>query len=262
MPERLLFQDADGRVLTTRDLEALTGQVDWQIRGSHTVPAEAVRLHEEARAAGARGDYDRALALLDAAHALAPGWPYPVYDAAFTYLLQGDTDTAERCYAEVDRLAPRGFFTCKTALDSLRRERAGELPAGFCRAFASLESLGDPPRKQAILEGMVARFPAFAPAWKELAVLLDDAGDRLRAIGSGLKASPDAETRGMLLINKALVLHQRGELGAAVAILGELALDPASTLTTQTLAKATLAQVIDWRAAAGGSLSSGRHGTA
>lgn len=245
MPERLVFQDAAGRVLTTRDLEAFTGQVDWQINGGHTVPTDAVRLHEEARAAGARGEYERALVLLDAAHARAPGWPYPVYDAAFTYLLQGDTDTAERCYAEVDRLAPRGFFTCKTTLDCLRRERAGELPAGFCKAFTALESLGDLARKKAVLDGIVARHPGFAPAWKELASVLDDSADRLRAIERGLEAAPDPETRGMLLLNKALVLNQRGERGAAIAILGDLALDPASTLATETLAKATLAQLID-----------------
>ena len=245
MAERLVFQDAAGRVLTTRDLEVFTGQVDWQINGGHTVPTDAVRRHEEARAAGARGEYDRALVLLDAAHALAPGWPYPVYDAAFTYLLQGDTDTAERCYAQVDRLAPRGFFTCKTTLDCLRRERAGELPAGFCRAFTTLESLGELPRKKAVLESLVARFPGFAPAWKELAALLDDPGDRLRAIERGLAAGPDPETRGMLLLNKALVANQLGDRAAAIAILGDLALDPASTLATETLAKATLAQVIE-----------------
>jgi tetratricopeptide (TPR) repeat protein len=244
MAERLVFQDAAGRVLTTRDLEEFTGQVDWQINGGHTVPTDAVRRHEEARAAGARGEYERALVLLDAAHALAPGWPYPVYDAAFTYLLQGDTDTAERCYAQVDRLAPRGFFTCKTTLDCLRRERAGQFPGGFCKAFTTLESLGDLPAKKAILEGIVARFPGFAPAWKELAALLDDPGDRLRAIESGLGAEPDPETKGMLLLNRALALDQRGERGAAIAILGDLALDPASTLATETLAKATLAQVI------------------
>jgi tetratricopeptide (TPR) repeat protein len=245
MAEHLVFQDAAGRVLTTRDLEEFTGQVDWQINGGHTVPANAVRRHEEARAAGARGEYDRALVLLDAAHALAPGWPYPVYDAAFTYLLQGDTDTAERCYAQVDRLAPRGFFTCKTTLDCLRRERAGELPAGFCRAFTTLESLGELPRKKAVLESLVARFPGFAPAWKELAALLDDPGDRLRAIERGLAAGPDPETKGMLLLNKALVANQRGDREEAIAILGDLALDPASTLATETLAKATLAQVIE-----------------
>jgi tetratricopeptide (TPR) repeat protein len=245
MAERLVFQDAAGRVLTTRDLEEFTGQVDWQINGGHTVPTDAVRRHEEARAAGARGEYERALVLLDAAHALAPGWPYPVYDAAFTYLLQGDTDTAERCYAQVDRMAPRGFFTCKTTLHCLRRERAGELSAGFCRAFTTLESLDDLPRKKAVLEGLVARFPGFAPAWKELAALLDDPDDRLRAIERGLAAGPDPETRGMLLLNKALVANQRGDRGAAIAILGDLALDPGSTLATETLAKATLAQVIE-----------------
>jgi tetratricopeptide (TPR) repeat protein len=244
MAERLVFQDAAGRVLTTRDLEEFTGQVDWQINGGHTVPTDAVRRHEEARAAGARGEYDRALVLLDAAHALAPGWPYPVYDAAFTYLLQGDTDTAERCYAEVDRLAPRGFFTCKTTLDCLRRERAGELPGGFCRAFTTLESLDHVPTKKAVLEGIVARFPGFAPAWKELTALLDDPGDRLRAIESGLDAEPDPETRGMLLLNKALLLHERGDREAAIALAGDLALDPASTLATETLAKATLARII------------------
>jgi tetratricopeptide (TPR) repeat protein len=168
-----------------------------------------------------------------------------VYDAAFTYLLQGDTDTAERCYAQVDRLAPRGFFTCKTTLDCLRRERAGELPAGFCRAFTTLESLGELPRKKAVLESLVARFPGFAPAWKELAALLDDPDDRLRAIERGLAAGPDPETRGMLLLNKALVANQLGDRAAAIAILGDLALDPASTLATETLAKATLAQVIE-----------------
>jgi tetratricopeptide (TPR) repeat protein len=243
MGDRLVFQDSAGRRLTTLDLEGFTGQVDWEIRGGDPVPAAATRLHDEARAAGSHGDFERALRLLDQAHALAPRWPYPVYDAAFTYLLQGDQETAERFYAEVDRMAPRGFFTCKTTLDSLRRERAGELPEGFCRAFVTLESLDDAPRKRAILEGMVARCPAFAPAWKELAAQLEDPADQLRAIEAGLGGNPDGETRGVLLINKALILHQRGERAAAVAILGELALDPGSTLATETLAKAALAQI-------------------
>ena len=67
----------------------------------------------------------------------------------------------------------------------------------------------------------MARFPGFAPAWKELAALLDDPGDRLRAIERGLAAGPDPETRGMLLLNKALVANQRGDRGAAIAILDE-----------------------------------------
>jgi Flp pilus assembly protein TadD len=47
---------------------------------------EAQTLHENGREAAARGDYAPALALLTKAAVLAPDWPYPVYDRAFTYL--------------------------------------------------------------------------------------------------------------------------------------------------------------------------------
>jgi hypothetical protein len=136
-----------------------------------------------------------------------------------------------------------GFFTGKTTLDCLRRERAGALPAGFTRAFVTLEWLDDRPKKKAILEDIVRRYPAFPPAWKELAPLVEDPDARWRAITKGLEGSPDGETRGVLLINKAVILLWRGQRPEAVRILGELALDPGSTLAAETLAKATLAQV-------------------
>jgi len=241
--DRLVFTDAAGRTLTSRDLEDVTGRVQWALIGSDSVPAEARQLHERARIAGTKGDYRRALELLERARARAPGWPHPVYDAAVTHLLQGHAVTAEELYAEVDRLAPRGFFTGKTTLDCLRRERAGALPVGFSRAFITLEWLDDPPKRKAILEDIVEKYPAFAPAWKELAPLLEDPDARWQAIAKGLEGSPDGETRGVLLINKAVMLLWRGDQPEAVRILGELALDPESTLATETLAKATLAQV-------------------
>jgi tetratricopeptide (TPR) repeat protein len=244
-PDRLVFTDTTGRTLTTRDLQGATGKVRWEAVGSESVPAEATQLHQKARIAGTRGDPRRALELLERARALAPRWPYPVYDAAYTYLLQGDAGTAEGLYAEVDRLAPRGFLACQTMLYGLRRERTGELPAGFCRTFATLEWLDDLPKKKAILEGIVEKYPEFAPAWKELAALLDDADARWRAVAKGLDASPDGETRGMLLIYKALMLLRRGERQEAIRILGVLALSPASTLAAEALAKATLARVIE-----------------
>jgi hypothetical protein len=77
-----------------------------------------------------------------------------------------------------------------------------------------------------------------------LSSLLEDADARLRAITRGLEHDPDLETKGMLLINRALVLHRRDDRDGAVKILGELALDPQSTLSTEALAKATLAQVL------------------
>jgi hypothetical protein len=43
-----------------------------------------MRLHKQARQAGGAGDYKKAITLLERASSLAPAWPYPVYDAAFT----------------------------------------------------------------------------------------------------------------------------------------------------------------------------------
>jgi tetratricopeptide (TPR) repeat protein len=241
---RLLFTDAAGRELTAADLEGVPGQVRWETIGAGAIPAEASRLHAEAREAGGRDNYPRALDLLEQAHRLAPDWPYPVYDTAFTHLLQGDSAKAEERYAEVDRMVPRGFFTAKTSLDCLRRERAGVLFPGFCQAFATLEWMDDKAKKTALLEGIVEKFPAFPPAWMELSSLLEDEDARLRAITRGLEHDPDPETKGGLLINRALVLHRRGDREGAIKILGELALDPESTLSTEMLAKAILAEVV------------------
>jgi tetratricopeptide (TPR) repeat protein len=244
MDVRVVFKDAAGRELTTADLQGISGTVRWEVIGAGAIPAEASRLHAEARNAGGRGDYRRALNLLEQAHRLAPDWPYPVYDAAFTYLLQDNVTKAEEYYAKVDRMAPRGFFTAKTFLDCLRRERAGTLFPGFCKAFSTLEWMDDRVKKIALLEGIVEKFPAFPAAWAELGKLLEDDEARLRAITRGLEHDPDPETKGMLLINRALVLDRRNDRDGAVKILGELALDPHSTLSTEMLAKATLAQIV------------------
>src|SRR4030095_7700715 len=119
-------------------------------------------------------------------------------------------------YAEVDRMAPRGFLTAKTSLDCLRRERAGVLFPGFCNAFASLEWMDDKAEKRALLEGIVEKFPAFPPAWKELSKLLEDEDARLRAITRGLENHPDPETKGMLLLSRASLLQRRGESDGAI----------------------------------------------
>ena len=243
MEERLVFRDAAGRELTVRDLRGYTGRGRWEVIGADDVPPEAKRLHQEAREAGGRGDYARALDLLDQARAIAPRWPYPVYDAAFTYLLLGEPRMAEELYQRVDLMAPRGYFTCKASLDTLRRERAGELFPGFARAYATTEWM-DPAERKRLLAGIVDKFPGFALAWKDLSTLLDDDASRLHAIEQGLRGRPDGETLGVLLINKASILARRGERDTAVAILGELALSPDSTLATEHLAKVVLAGLV------------------
>lgn len=240
---RVIFRSSDGRELKLEDLDGATGKVKWEVIGAGAVPPDAVALHEQGRAAGAKDEYAKAIDLLEAAHKKAPDWPYPVYDLAFTYQLKGDDVRAEEQYAIVNKLAPRGFFTAKTSIDCLRRQRGGSFPQGFCKAFAMLEWMDDAAQKRKAVEGIVEKFPAFAPAWKELAILLDDQGAKLHAIEQGLTHEPDEETKGVLLINKAIILDARGDHDGAVRILGELALDPKSTLGVEAMAKATLAHL-------------------
>jgi tetratricopeptide (TPR) repeat protein len=204
------------------------------------VPGRAQLLHERGRAAAEGGDYGHALASFGEARALAPDWAYPVYDAAFTYLLMGDLVRAEELYAEVVRMEPRGFYTCKTTLDVVRRERAGELSAGFSRAWVRLEYL-DETRKRAAAEAITRRYPSFAPAWRELAKFLDDPNDRERAIETGLAADPDDDTRGMLLLSRASILRRRGRHDEAALILNGLASDTSPSLVAGAWAKAMLA---------------------
>ena len=91
---------------------------------------------------------------------------------------------------------------------------------------------------------MVNQLPQFAPGWKELAFLVDDDGKMLAALKKGLMATPDAETKGALQINWALILKRQGDLDTAVRILGELALDPNSPLDVEQMAKVALGTIV------------------
>jgi tetratricopeptide (TPR) repeat protein len=218
----------------------VTGTVRYEIIGKGTVSSRAEALHQQAREAGGRGEYEKAIALLERASELAPDWPYPVYDRAFTHLLMADLDGAITYYGKTLELSPRGFFAAITALHTLTREQNGDLPVGTYLAYVSLEWMKDAANRGHAVREMVERIPQFAPAWKEFASLCDDEGERLAAIENGLAANPDAGTKGMLKINKALALNRKGKHDDAVRLLGELALDPNSTLGTEHSAKAAL----------------------
>jgi len=249
-----VFTLPDGRKLTTEDLRGLSGRINvregklldvtgpvrYEVIGKRTMPREAETLHQQAREAGGHGDYQKAIALLEQASELAPDWPYPVYDRAYTHMLMNDCDAARRYYRRTLELSPRGFFMAFTALDTLTREQNGELPMGTYLAYVSLEWLGDTPMRDDAAREMVKAVPQFAPAWKNFASLCNDDGERLAAIEKGLAAHPDAETKGMLEINKALVFNLKGDRAGAVQLLGELALDPKSTFHTEHAAKAAL----------------------
>lgn len=241
---RLVFKDGKGRELTTKDLQGVTGTVRWEVIGAGAVTPAAKKLHEQGRTAGSAGQHERALELFAQAQKLAPDWPYPVYDAAYEHLLKGEAAEALALYERVDALAPRGFFTSISELGCLRREVAGELPSGFCVGFTKTDFIDDRMKKRHALEDIVAKFPRFAPAWKELSGLLSDDAERAAAIEKGLASSPDRATAGILRINQALLKQVRGDRAGAIESLGQLALDPNSTLATEMMAKASLANLI------------------
>lgn len=217
---------------------------DWAVVGSENISERARELHDAGREEGKKGNYARALELFKQASDEAPAWPYPVYDAAFTCLLQGDAENADRFYQQVDKMAPHGFFTAKTAVDCLRRERAGDVIPGTYKAFVALEWMDNEQKKRAVLEQIVKTCPKFPPAWKELAVLRQGDPAKLDAMEHGLSQNPDGETKGILLINKAIILERQGKRDAAIQMLGDLALDPESTLATESLAKFTLRNLL------------------
>src|SRR5262249_1555285 len=135
----IIFRAADGRTLTIEDLRGATGIFRYEILGSADVPAEAQSLHQPARRAGEKGDYRKGIELLQQSSNLAPTWPFPVYDGAYTHLLMKDYDAARDYYRKTVKLSPRGFFTAITALDTLEREHDGDLPIGTYFAYLSLE---------------------------------------------------------------------------------------------------------------------------
>jgi tetratricopeptide (TPR) repeat protein len=210
-----------------------------QDNADYVVPPAASALHNQGREAGAKGQYDLAIDLLTRAAALAPGWPYPIYDRAYTHLLMKDSAAALADYERVETMDPRGFFTAPTAVDILRREQKGEFPPGLYLAYTMLETVSDKVRRRSLVQQFVEKYPRFAPGWYryQLQTFVETPDDRLQAIENGLRANPDRETRGMLELNKATTLDHLGKREESMQLLRRLAADSQSTRGVQALAK-------------------------
>jgi tetratricopeptide (TPR) repeat protein len=206
------------------------------------VPERAKQLHEDGRAAGARGELEDALRLLTEAAAIAPRWPNPVYDRAFTHLLRQEYAAALADYRKTLELAPGGFFTAAAAVQTLEREMQGELPEGLYFAYMTLEWEEDKAKVRGVLEQVVDKISDFAPAWLTLSSLVDDPNERLRLLDGGLVASPDRDTRGMLLLNKSQALLAVGDKEASLAILRAMLTDADRSPTAEAWAKALMSK--------------------
>lgn len=239
----IIFEDEQGNRITRDDLTNVTGSVDFSLIGRESIPFEAIEMHQRARQEGQYGRYAQAIDLLTKTSQLAPKWPYPLYDMAYTYLLQKEYEQALTYYRLTNRLEPRGFFTCKTAIYALEGETEGRFPKGQYLHYLGIEWTDDEDEKLAIAREITQKTPDFAPAWKELVNLLTDHTERMEAVEAGLSKQPDLETKGNLLINKALLLDRQNQTKEAINILGNLILDSEITLTNEAMGKFVLSQL-------------------
>ena len=243
--EEVIFKDDQGNKILRVDLEGATGVYNWEIKSDMDISEEAVGLHQAARAHGGKGEYAEAIEKLMEAHALAPNWAYPVYDLAYTYLLQKDFANALKYYEETDILEPKGFFTAKTAYWSLKKEAEGVFDPGLYLAFTQLEWMNADADRVEVAKAIVDKFPTYAPAWKVIAEKAVDNEERLQAIERGLAAAPDEQTKGGLLINKALIKNLQGVPEEAKTILGALIFAQGATNNNIELAKYVLSTITE-----------------
>jgi tetratricopeptide (TPR) repeat protein len=229
-PYRIVVQDETGRTLTSDELGAVRGKVQWEVRGREFPrTAEAETLHQQGRNAGEAGDYDRAILLFTHASELSPSWPYPIYDRAFSHLLNGDNHAALADFQRTLELAPDGFFTASQSAEMLAREAAGEFPDGLFRTFAVHAASLTPEMCRSAAEQAVAKWPGFVPAWELLLELAEDSAARLDIIERALAAGPSDESRAHWQINKALALNAVGDSDAASKLLQTIGSDPRSS---------------------------------
>ena len=206
---------------------------------------QANLLHLEAREAGQAGNYQLAIEKLLEVMTIEPLWAYPVYDLAFTYLLVGDFDNALKYYRETDVLEPDGFFTTKTAIYTLEGEKEGLFPVGLYTFYMQIEWTDEPEKKYHIAKQIVDNVPAFAPAWKEIAYLQTDPEERLYSIEQGLAGNPDRETKGILLLNKAMIISEKGDKETAKKLLSEIIESQETTISNSAIAKVALKSIKD-----------------
>jgi tetratricopeptide (TPR) repeat protein len=190
----VVFRNDAGRVLTLDELGAAHGRLEWELRHGPPVAPEALEVHQRGREAGSRGDYEDALSLFTTAAALAPSWPHPIYDRAFTHLLRGDFASALADYRTALELSPGGFFDAAQAVDMLAREETGEFPKGLYATFITHGKALDDSQRKTAAEQIVEKYPGFTPGWEVFARLVEGPG-RLDIIDCGLAAVPDPRRR-------------------------------------------------------------------
>ena len=240
----LIFKDDKGNELSRSDLKDVTGSYNFAIEDTTEIPEEADKLHQEAREHGMKGEYDLAIEKLKKANEVAPDWAYPIYDLAYTYLIKQDFPNALKYYEMTDKMRSRGFFTSKVSYWALKKEQEGEFQDGLYLIFMQIEWMQTDEEKLKGAKSILEKFPKYAPAWNIISKKANTHEERLEAVEKGLSLNPDADTKGSLLINKAIIKNIQEKPEEAKAILGELIFDNEATFGNIELAKFVFATIV------------------
>ena len=224
-----VYSDARGNVLTMADVNSFPVNIPPPRGLSMNVPPEARQLLQMARQHGGAGEHAEFLNAARRAAEAAPEWPRPWYDMAYSHLQREEYDLAREYFLRVDELAPEGFLYTKSALHTLDREAAGTLPAGFFKDFTGMLQEEDITEREEKLLTLTQLAPNYCPVWNALAEISNDPNQKLAYIERGLTAQCDAETYGMLQLNKAIILSGFNQKDEAVRLLGELLFNKSTT---------------------------------
>ena len=194
------------------------------------------------RRAGASGKYKEALADLERAAGLAPQWPYPLYDMAFTYLLMKDFEKRESIIERRSSWHLAGSSLPSRPWILSRGKRRAIFRLGPTLHTCPWSGRRTPGRKWRKCENSSN---GFQPS-RGLERTRGARGRHHREAHRHRKwfeGKSRRQTMGVLQINKALILSRMEDYEGAVRFLGELVFDPASTYATEHMGKVALASI-------------------
>jgi tetratricopeptide (TPR) repeat protein len=235
---QLALYKADGTRMTWAEMQNYNGRLRWEIL-SDKVTDRGRELLSKGRRAGASGDFEGALGLFEAAHEAAPGWEYPVYEAAYAHLLMGDWEQARKDYNLVNKLAPYGFFNSQQAAACLKLEVDGEVAPGTYRHLLQLDQVSASTARLTA-RGIVLDHPEYAAGWERVAFFTQDSKKALEAVDKGLASDPDPFTRDMLNFRRAVIANNDGDTAGAVKMLERQLRDPELTVAVEAQIKLLL----------------------
>ncbi len=248
-----LFTDGHGNKISKAELAKSTEVFNYdKVYFKKNDASELAKsFYEQGKKYQEEGNTKKAIEEFKKAHKEAPNWIYPIYNLAIQYVFQDTNKDALKYYALANKIAPKGFYDTKIALHALQREKIGDLKIGTYKNYLLFElsrtcivtaEVNRSLCKTSINE-LLKEVSNFAPLWKDYALFLESYQEKLNAIEKGLSQNPDAKTKGILLLNKAIFTSQNGDLEKATKILASIIFNPDSEISNIEMAKYFLNEI-------------------